>query len=84
MHDADWKPIDGPPKNPFVRKLGTYLFGVAIGFGLLGWFQYNKSVATKQQRQQMQSQPEQAAAPTDADGDAAATTRDDDAGETTP
>lgn len=56
MPDADWQPIDQPPKSPFLRKLGTYLFGVAIGFVILGWFQYKKSVATQQQRQQMQEQ----------------------------
>ncbi|MEM9373454.1 MAG: hypothetical protein AAGA55_07405 [Planctomycetota bacterium] len=56
MPDADWQPIDQPPKSPFIRKLGTYLFGVAIGFVILGWFQYRKSVAAQQQRQQLQDQ----------------------------
>ncbi|GEM_PF-4577524 len=45
-----------PQGSPFLKKLGTYLFGVAIGFVILGWFQYKKSVAAQQQRQQMQEQ----------------------------
>ena len=45
-----------PQGSPFLKKLGTYLFGVAIGFLILGWFQYKKSTATQQQRQQLQDQ----------------------------
>lgn len=60
MPDPEWQPLDQPPKSPFLRKLGTYLFGVAIGFGILGWFQYKKSVAAKQQRQHLQSEQQAA------------------------
>ncbi|MFK7884465.1 MAG: hypothetical protein AB8F26_09830 [Phycisphaerales bacterium] len=58
MPDAEWQPMNQPPKNPFLRKLGTYLFGVGIGFGLLGWFQYKKSIAAQQQREQLLAEQE--------------------------
>lgn len=34
----------------FWRRLGTYLFGVAIGFVLLGWFQMHRQRAIQAQR----------------------------------
>jgi len=59
MPDPNWQPESPGTKNPFMRKLGTYLTGVAIGFLLLGWFQYRKGIAAQQQRQRLLSEAEQ-------------------------
>lgn len=49
--DPRSQPKPGQPGGrPFIRKLGLYLMGVAIGLMLLGWFQYRKSTAKQAER----------------------------------
>lgn len=49
--DPDWSPPGAAPQgNRFFQKLGVYLLGVAIGLAFLGWVQYRKSLAVKQQQ----------------------------------
>ena len=56
-----------PAGSPFVRKLGTYLVGVAIGLMFLGWVQFRKSQAKLAQQAEtaaaVEAQPEPKANP---------------------
>lgn len=60
-HDHQSEPNTG---RSFKDKLGIYLTGVAIGLMLLGWFQYRKGIARRQQAAQtQQNQPQQSDQP---------------------
>jgi hypothetical protein len=51
-------------KAAFRRKLGFYLFGLALGFLLVGFINRARNAAKRAQIQQQQQQPAPAQSPT--------------------